>query len=77
MAWLFLHETLKKPNQKADTKRLNTSKAVISDGDVINESMETVCNSLTSDLEKGGECQPLLGSHDYRKMLEFHLVCQS
>ena len=77
MAWLFLHETLKKPNHhKGDTRKLSPSIAATNDGDVINDSMETVSNGdLNSDLEKGGEHQPLLGSHGHKKMLVFQLVC--
>ena len=76
VAWLFLHETLKKPDRKGDTKKLSVSIATTNDGDVINDSMETVNNNdLISDLEKGGEHQPLLGSHGRKKTLVFYLVC--
>ena len=65
VAWLFLHETLKKTHNKTDAKILNTTPT--NDSDVINDSMETVGNDLIGDLEKGGEHLPLLGSHGHRK----------
>ena len=72
VAWLFLHETLKKPDRKGDAKKLSASIAATNDGDLINDSMETVNNNdLISGLEKGGEHQPLLGSHGHKKMLVF------
>ena len=72
MAWLFLPETLKKPGHKSDANKLGVSIAATNDGDLINESMEPVNNDLIGDLEKGGEHQPLLGSHEQRKKLVFH-----
>lgn len=69
VAWLFLHETLKKPDHRNTTK-LSPSIAATNDGDVINDSMETVSDSdLNSNLEKGREHQPLLGSHGHKKTL--------
>ena len=69
VAWLFLHETLKKTHHKADTKILNTRPT--NGSDIINDSMETVGNDLIGDLEKGEEHLPLLGSHGHRKTLVF------
>lgn len=74
MALLFLDETLKKPQHGANTKRLDTSVAATNYSNIINDSVETDSNSLISDLEKGGECQPLLGLHGHRKTLVFHSV---
>ena len=71
VAWLFLHETLKKPNHKMNTKKLHASIAATNDGDVISDSMATISDDSISELENGGECKPLLGSHDPRKMLVF------
>ena len=65
VAWLFLHETLKKTHRKADARKLNTRPT--NDSDVLNDSMETVGSDLIGNLEKGGESQPLLGSHRHRK----------
>ena len=76
VAWLFLHETLKKPDHKGDSKKLHASVAATNDGDVINDSMETISsNNLNGDLEKGGEHQPLLGSHGHKKMLVYYSLC--
>ena len=72
VAWLFLHETLKKTHRKADARKLNTRPT--NDSDVIDDSMETVGNDLIGNLEKGGESQPLLGSHGHRKKSVFHFV---
>ena len=72
VAWLFLHETLKKTHHKADATKLSTTPT--NDSDVINDSMETVGSDLIGNLEKGGESQPLLGSHRHRKKSVFHFV---
>ena len=72
VAWLFLHETLKKTHHKADARKLNTRPT--NDSDVINDSMKTVGSDLIGNLEKGGESQPLLGSHRHRKKSVFHFV---
>ena len=69
MAWLFLHETLKKTHHKADAKILNTRPT--NGSDIINDSMATVGNDSIDDLKKGGEHLPLLESHGHRKMSVF------
>jgi len=74
VAWLFLHETLKKQNHKGDTKKLHTSMAATNDGDVISDSMTAISDDSVGKLEKGGEHRPLLGSHEQKKLLVFHLV---
>ena len=71
MAWLFLHETLKKTHNKADAKMLNTR--LTNGSDIINDSMETVGSNLIGDLEKGWEHLPLLGSHGHRKTSVFNI----
>ena len=62
MAWLFLPETLK----KAKIKKLDPPTVTTNDGDV-----NSVTITSDDDLEEGGEKQPLLRLHKYRKTLVY------